>query len=913
MVKLGSTLESSRKDGRLVNSNNIYDKELDMMQVEINQKVSSLSQVDEEDLTKSLDEDGRSVTKIADRSYSPQNFSGKGYKILRKNIKPVSLAVTKIVVSSVPTSDGYIAFIINGVESHVDVVASTDTTTDKVADKIATYLSVTMTEYEVSKGASTITLTRKFGGEVSTPSSFSAVNTGAVCTVIDSTKIEFRNLLTPIMINQPNTIYEIRYDFDLDGETIKMKEGCTLKFEGGKVCNGEIYGNNTSIKNSSNTEVLINIKFSGTWNVLESYPEWFGAMGDNITDDFEAFNSAKIISRTIRLNSRKYLIKKSLSLTYTNIVGEGEENTFIIYDGDNDFLTLHEHVAISNLSIKCSNKTIKGAAIKIVNYGKKYSSSEIYINHINIVSTNYSIENNSSAILFDLVSMENESTGIGVVYIRNINIKGWWTYGIKFMQNHKKPDEKLWMNRIVFHGVFMFKTTYGIFFGINKMYDGDRVVTHYPYDVEFSEIGVENDPVTKKVAVLEDVMGVSFFNLMPYDFYGVKQEYIDLIVNDPDYRKFEVKFIGLGENYNLDDILNTFAIKSNVSNLRLDTSSPYLKTQLLKMLCPVICNHNHTFMNNPMVIDDTAGATYNIGRDNVFNPVIFNNPIPEFSNSYVGGFDFNTNKRQSITKNIRTLFATDNDKSTVFITSYNNKDNFNKAQNLSCVYTTTFIPKMNDKINFKNGCFYLDEKDRLCEKKEDGDAVIATYNSKGELPEDVVEGYMAYNYNKHVVGVWHSNKTKYVYSRMFRTPVFCGMESDIPSFTKDDNYSDFDFGYMFFLRNTNIPIWWSGENWVTSEGVSYSKKKVGYKSDRPTDIPNGFTFYDSTLRKMIIWNSAKKEWLTSDGNPADAKNQGSSEDRPSNVNIGFIYKDTTLNKLILWEGSKWVNLDGTEL
>ena len=56
-----------------------------------------------------------------------------------------------------------------------------------------------------------------------------------------------------------------------------------------------------------------------------------------------------------------------------------------------------------------------------------------------------------------------------------------------------------------------------------------------------------------------------------------------------------------------------------------------------------------------------------------------------------------------------------------------------------------------------------------------------------------------------------------------------------------------------------------------------------------------------------------ESWNTLTYNPADAKNQGSSEDRPSNVNIGFIYKDTTLNKLILWEGTKWVNLDGTEL
>lgn len=34
------------------------------------------------------------------------------------------------------------------------------------------------------------------------------------------------------MLSEANTIYEIRYDFDLNGETIEMQEGCTLKFCG---------------------------------------------------------------------------------------------------------------------------------------------------------------------------------------------------------------------------------------------------------------------------------------------------------------------------------------------------------------------------------------------------------------------------------------------------------------------------------------------------------------------------------------------------------------------------------------------------------------------------------------------------------------------------------------------------------
>ena len=250
MAELTSDVRSSinkKADAKQVN-NSLYDLEKkigDRFVVEGD--VTNLP--DEEDLTSSKGSE-RDVLKLADRSYAPYDFSGKGYKILRKNIKQVTLAVTKIVVSSVPTSDGYLAFIINGVESHVDVIASTDTTTNKVADKIATKLSDTMTEYKVSKDASTITLTRKFDVEISQSSSFSAVNTGVSCSITDSTKKELRNLLTPIMMNQPNTIYEIRYDFDLDGETIEMQEGCTLKFEGGEFTNGAIISNNTNVEGS---------------------------------------------------------------------------------------------------------------------------------------------------------------------------------------------------------------------------------------------------------------------------------------------------------------------------------------------------------------------------------------------------------------------------------------------------------------------------------------------------------------------------------------------------------------------------------------------------------------------------------------------------------------------------------------
>lgn len=57
-----------------------------------------------------------------------------------------------------------------------------------------------------------------------------------------------KNILTQDMINETNTIYEVRYDFDLDEETITIPEGCVLKFEGGNIKNGEIIFQNTILK-----------------------------------------------------------------------------------------------------------------------------------------------------------------------------------------------------------------------------------------------------------------------------------------------------------------------------------------------------------------------------------------------------------------------------------------------------------------------------------------------------------------------------------------------------------------------------------------------------------------------------------------------------------------------------------------
>lgn len=74
------------------------------------------------------------------------------------------------------------------------------------------------------------------------------------------------NLLTQDMINESNTIYEIRYDFDLNGQEVTIPEGCTLDFQGGSFVNGTINLNNSKIlPQGCNISDYITATISGTY------------------------------------------------------------------------------------------------------------------------------------------------------------------------------------------------------------------------------------------------------------------------------------------------------------------------------------------------------------------------------------------------------------------------------------------------------------------------------------------------------------------------------------------------------------------------------------------------------------------------------------------------------------------------
>lgn len=87
--------------------------------------------------------------------------------------------------------------------------------------------------------------------------------------MLDETEKIKVNLLTQSMINKENTIYVIKYDFDLNGQTITVPESCILEFDGGSFSNGSIVWNDTKLTNIYSSTILINITESGTKKVFE--------------------------------------------------------------------------------------------------------------------------------------------------------------------------------------------------------------------------------------------------------------------------------------------------------------------------------------------------------------------------------------------------------------------------------------------------------------------------------------------------------------------------------------------------------------------------------------------------------------------------------------------------------------------
>lgn len=725
-----------------------------------------------------------------------------------------------------------------------------------------------------------------------------------------------KNVLTQDMINKPNTIYEIKYDFDLNGETVQMNEGCTLRFEGGSLNNGILKCDNTII-NNANFVVLNNCSFRGT--ILSEYvrPEWFGAIGNGIADDSNAIISSinsgcdvlltdnstygfSTFENVFNLNGQKLYSKKKATFRYLN--------NWIDYNNPNTaykwiFRFIGNSFEINNIRfdlgkeewvsrVEVSNEVYMNARNHSLGNVTICKSSNFKVCNCDFIGGIHSLDILNECSYFNVDSCTFSKNTSDSLYVTDGSHNG-------IIQNchlSDNGDDGYCINvqdaqYIVGHDITIMNCT-----GTNCQ--GSLCIASGGRDVFF--INVNGDCLRAAPIRVEfvnsDVYGA---NLGRVTFSGCsikckEDGFFSSITTDASIIPVNVVI----ENcyFYSDTPLTQMFYKGNnfiISNCLLENISLhiYYSNDITFSNNTIIAPNNIT-CENSKEIKFLSNKFYNSGKivDKILeqrqtddlsvrrNVNIKNSTVRFIGNQYIFNGELSENQK---------YFH-------ITLDDYCSDIDF-------CQIDTDVFQTRNDSLLHisKEGIIDFSK----CE----------VYNllniNNGQLISDKLNHVISIKVDKELLNLFPWNR-KYARAASDNERP---KEFDIPSNYSNAIYCD-NTNQCYFIYNS-IKNKWDKLDTSKPFYTEGNERCAGLTISRPTltnkENDKGYQYFDYDLLKPIWWNGTS--WIDSFGNPADANKQGTTEQRPSSVQIGYIYKDTTLGKLILWNGTAWVNLDGTEL
>ena len=221
-------------------------------------------------------------------------------------------------------------------------------------------------------------------------------------------------------IIKENTIYEVRYNFDLNGKTIEVPDNSVLNFKGGSFINGALLGNNTMI--SAKGRVFTNVAISGTFSNAECYTSWCDdinmsvLLGDNILLDSDI-----TISKTIYIPVDKRLL------------GNGHHVYVDIDIAEAQAINMARGSIVENITIESINKQSKASTSyypTAYEYDKNIDgvamNNDCICNNVTIIGTNKGFISGEKEGIY-LNNCQTKDTGWGAVsfyHCKKVFIKG---------------------------------------------------------------------------------------------------------------------------------------------------------------------------------------------------------------------------------------------------------------------------------------------------------------------------------------------------------------------------------------------------------------------------------------------------------------------------------------------------------
>lgn len=144
-----------------------------------------------------------------------------------------------------------------------------------------------------------------------------------------------RNKTFAEQVTLQDTIYEIRYDFDLGGASVTIPAGCVLKFVGGSISNGTIVFNGTYLDAFSGVAFRDDVNVSGMVGNEYVIPEWFGAVGDGTINDTPAIQKAiDVCNNIVGIQGKTYAVSADVHSSCLTIKRDHQSLTLDLIDID---------------------------------------------------------------------------------------------------------------------------------------------------------------------------------------------------------------------------------------------------------------------------------------------------------------------------------------------------------------------------------------------------------------------------------------------------------------------------------------------------------------------------------------------------------------------------------------------------
>lgn len=305
------------------------------------------------------------------------------------------------------------------------------------------------------------------------------------------------NTLTQAMLpidSGENTIYVIQHNYVL-GENITIPANCVLEFEGGSLTAGDnskvrtITGRNTAVQAGLYKIFDIKLSLEGTWKVEYGFPEWFGARGDGVNDDTEAFYAVLSYFSSIFLNGKYSIDFKDVDLENKTIVGKWRTKSGIAQRNSNrPFALVKTYNFLNRFTIFAQNNTRITDVLHFGYSDGKYNDFS-FSDLTNIVFVS---DNNTIPLHFNMKNGGNSDCFIENVRMYHCYIGVWYefekTYGRTFG----------WLTQCTMKDVTIYDPSkYGFKWDALSMYDQGKVVngktiqTMWCYNNNFENIGVD--------------------------------------------------------------------------------------------------------------------------------------------------------------------------------------------------------------------------------------------------------------------------------------------------------------------------------------------------------------------------------------------------------------------------------------